>query len=434
MPIVIVLGVASIILWAVFSRRLERWGLSGPVVLTVLGGAIASFDPLFLAHLVDSPAVEKIVELILSVILFVDATEVSGGLFGREGRVTARLVFIGLPLALILAVVAGILILPGFDILMFVVVACIVMPTDFAAAAPLLRTPLIPQRLRSIVNVESGYNDGLIAPVFGVFLGLAVALPQLVEHVASGRPDSELSHETIDRLGEVVFDVLNAVPATAVAIGIGVALGWLSGLAVRWATDRRLTTESSVRFVMLLVPLLAYGLATLPDLSANGFVAAFAAGPLYRIMRTRKSPDHVVPHGELVFVEGVGVLASQVIWFLLGGLVTYAVAQGIDWRLVLFAVLALTVLRMIPVYVSLLGSRIRPRDRLVIGALGPRGTASIVFALLAYAALRDDNADLALLAGVITVGASLILHGFVAPLVLPWISARRHREPVAIDE
>ena len=103
-----------------------------------------------------------------------------GGVFGGEGRTIARLVLIALPLSLLAVVVSGIWILPNLNVFVLLVIACVVMPTDFAPAAALLRSPRIPPRIRQILNVESGYNDGLVSPVFAMALAAAVVLPTLL--------------------------------------------------------------------------------------------------------------------------------------------------------------------------------------------------------------------------------------------------------------
>lgn len=170
---------------------------------------------------------------------------------------------------------------------------------------------------------------------------------------------------------------------------------------------------------MLLLPLAAYGIANLPVmLHANGFVAAFAAGIAYRMARTRGEEERAIAHNESVLVEETGALAVSFVWFVLGGATVLAFETSIGWEIPLLALLALTVLRIGPVYLALMGSSVAPRERLVIGALGLRGTASIVFGLLAYNALPEDDGSLVLIVMVVTVVGSILPHGVAAPLLL----------------
>ncbi|MGN8027362.1 cation:proton antiporter domain-containing protein [Microbacterium sp. 22242] len=417
MSALVLFGLAAVLVWSLVSHRFERWGVAGPAMLLVLGAATTVWDLPSYAAVIDSAASEKVVEVILALLLFADATEVRGGIFGGEGRVTARLVLIALPVSLILtALASGLLIPESFAVIG--VIACVVMPTDFAPAAQLLRTRLLPERIRQILNVESGYNDGLISPLFGMALPIAV----VVATVMHTTPDSVtviLTDKDLEHHGEKIAEAfLNAVPATVSAIVIGVVLGGLIGLALRATRARGIASEGGARYAMLLLPLIAYGIATIPAIEANGFVAAFVAGLMYRLARTRGMEVRVIPHAELLLVEEVGVLTANFVWFVLGGAALLAFTTSFDGRIAVFALLALTVLRLGPVYLSLMGSSVGRRDRVLIGALGPRGTASIVFGLLAYNELPEAEADIVLLAMVVTVVGSVLLHGVVAPLVL----------------
>ncbi|WP_251443397.1 MULTISPECIES: cation:proton antiporter domain-containing protein [unclassified Microbacterium] len=428
MPPLVLFGLTAVLLWSIVSHRFERWGVAGPAMLLVLGAATTVWDLPTYAAALDAPITEKIVEVILSILLFADATEVRGGIFGGEGRVTARLVLIALPLSLILTAIAGAFLLPE-ALVAAVVIACVIMPTDFAPATRLLRSRLLPERIRAILNVESGYNDGLVSPIFGMALPIAVVIAPLVEKmVATGSDtvtvdDKDLGHSA-EKFAEAF---VNAVPATVTAIVIGVVLGGVIGLALRAARSRGIANEGGARYAMLLLPLIAYAIATIPAIEANGFVAAFVAGLIYRVARTRGMQERVIPHSELLLVEEVGTLTANFVWFMLGGAALVAFTSSFDWRILVLALLALTLLRLGPVYLSLLGSSVSRGDRVRIGLLGPRGTASVVFGLLAYNAFETDSveADAVLLVMVVTVVGSILLHGVAAPFALRALEKRR---------
>ena len=414
MPHLVLIGLAAILLWSLISHRFQRWGVAGPIGLLLLGAVTVVWDVDAFSSAIDSPISEKIVEVILAVLLFADATEVKGGIFGREGKVIARLVLIALPLSIVLTVIAGVLLIPDTGLLVLLVVACVILPTDFAPAASLLRNRRIPARLRQILNVESGYNDGLISPVFGMSLALAV-----IWSTIERTPASDLTEDSLDGpVTEFLTAFVNAVPATVIAIVIGIVLGAGIGYLVRIARTRSFADALGARYVMLILPLIAYGVASIPAFNANGFVAAFVAGIGYRLTRTRGHRSDGIDHSELLLVEEVGALAANFVWFVLGGAMLIVVTSGIDWWMLLFAALALTLLRIVPVYLSLMRSSVGRGDRLLIGALGPRGTASIVFALLAYNALPEDDGVIVLTVMVATVVGSILLHGLAAPLLL----------------
>lgn len=417
-PLVLI-SLAAILVWSLVAHRFERWGVAGPVGLLLLGAATVAWDVPAFSDMLDSQFAEKSAEIILAILLFVDATEVRGGVFGKEGRAIARLVLIALPLSLILAMVVGVWLIPEASIPVMVVIACVVMPTDFSPAAQLLRGKSISPRTRQILNVESGYNDGLVSPLFGMSLALAVFWTTI-----SRTPDAELTDEAIaEPVFEFLLAFINAAPSTIFAIAIGLALGTGVGLAVRYARRREIANDIGARYVMMLLPLIVYGVASLPVFSANGFVAAFVAGIGYRLTRVRATEASSIDHSELVLVDEVGVLAASFVWFLLGGAAVVVFTSEFDWRFLVFAALALTLVRMLPVYLSLMGSNVARADRVLIGALGPRGTATIVFGLLAYNSLPYDQGMLVLAAMVTTVVGSIVLHGSIAPLAL------RRREP-----
>jgi NhaP-type Na+/H+ or K+/H+ antiporter len=429
MPTLVLIGLAAVLLWSLVSHRFERWGVAGPAMLLVLGAATTVWDLPTYATALDAPLTEKIVEIILSILLFADATEVRGGLFGGEGKVTARLVLIALPLSLILTAIASALLIPE-SFVVIGVIACVVMPTDFAPAAQLLRSKLLPERIRAILNVESGYNDGLVSPIFGMAVPVAVVLAPLVrKYLETGSDTLAVDDKNFGRNAEKMAEAfLGAVPATLWAIVIGVVLGGLIGLALRAARTRSVASEGGARYAMLLLPLIAYGVAAIPAIAANGFVAAFVSGLIYRVARTRGMQTRGIPHAELLLVEEVGTLTANFVWYMLGGAALLAFTDAFDWRVLVLALLALTLLRLGPVYLSLLRSSVSRADRVKIGLLGPRGTATIVFGLLAYNALPDAEADIVLLVMVVTVVGSIVLHGVLAPMVL----SRLHRtDPVA---
>lgn len=418
MPLLLVVGMAAIVLWSLVSHRFERWGVAGPVGLMILGALTVVWGPSEFAAALDTHVAERVVEIVLAILLFVDATEVKGGLFGGEGRATARLVLIGLPLSVILAGVLAAFLVPVDNLGVIVIIVCILLPTDFSPAAQLLRSKIVPLRVRQILNVESGYNDGLISPLFSMALALAVLQIELGDHIDTDTLTDEEQQGLVRTLEDFGTAFLNAGPATLIAAVVGIVLGGAIGYLVRFARRRELAGVAGVRFVMLLLPLIAYGIATVPVINANGFIAAFVAGLVYRVTRTADSPTRTIDHAELTLADEIGTLTSNFVWFIVGGVAVLVIIDGIDWMLLILAVLGLTVLRMLPVYVSLLGSSVPRRDRWTIGALGPRGTASIVFGLLAYNALDDENGYIVLTVMVLTVVSSIVLHGFLAPLAV----------------
>ncbi|AZG44594.1 cation:proton antiporter [Gordonia insulae] len=378
----IVIGLMVMIAWALMSRRLTDMRITGPAMMVAAGLAIGFTTSDEIGHTLNTVVAERVVELILALLLFVDAMEVKGGYFGGERRAALRLLLVALPLSLLVAVLVGWLLIPGLSIAVLLVIACVIVPTDFTPSPAILRDLRLPERIRHLLNVESGYNDGILAPVF-IF---ALALSEGDGHA-----------DPLEALGE-------ALPAAGWAVVIGAPIGIVAAWLTNKSVARDLMTPQAVRMSLVLVPLLSYACAI--GLAGNGFVAAFVCGLAYRGTRSPAPSE-----AELSLAEDLSTLTSFAMWFVFGLVTVLLTSAGLEWRVVLFALAGLTLIRMIPVWVSLLRTDFDRRDRLVIGALGPRGTASIVFGLLAYNSLDGEPADVTLYAMAATVIGSVIIHG-----------------------
>ena len=396
----LVVIMAILLAWALVAGRLARWSITAPLAMVVAGVALtAGSNPVFIIDL-ETSSFEHTVEVVLAILLFVDATETPGGIFGREPKLTARLLGVALPLTLLAALGVGFLLLPGTGFWMLAVLATVVVPTDFAPAAALIRDRRVPARLRDLLNVESGLNDGLIAPIF--LFCLAAAKAQDSSHIA-------------------VTALADAVPAVLVAIAVGTVVGFVGGKLLSRSWRRHWTQPTALRLGVAALPLLTYGLAIV--LHGNGFVAAFVAGAFFALA-TRELPEDA-----LNLTEDVGMLLSLVVWFIFGRAINQ-VAGGITWRVAWYAVLVVTVMRIVPVMLSLLGTSISRRDALFLGWLGPRGLATIVFGLLAFVELTGADADLVADVMVATVVLSIVLHGLSYGPIAALYGRRQREKPV----
>ena len=397
----LVVIMAMLLAWALVAGRLARWSITAPLVMVVAGVALtAGSNPVFIIDL-ETSSFEHTVEVVLAILLFVDATETPGGIFGREPKLTARLLGVALPLTLLAALGVGFLLLPGVGFWILAVLATVVVPTDFAPAAALIRDRRVPARLRELLNVESGLNDGLIAPIFLFCLAAAKA-----------RDSSRVAVEAL----------VDAIPAVVVAIAVGLTVGLVGARLLSRSWRRHWTQPTALRLGVAALPLLTYALAIV--LHGNGFVAAFVAGAFFALA-TRELPEDA-----LNLAEDVGLLLSLVVWFVFGRVINQVVAGGITWRVVCYALLVVTVMRVVPVMLSLLGSAISRRDALFLGWLGPRGLATIVFGLLAFVDLTGADADLVADVTVATVVVSLVLHGLSYGPIAALYGRRQWEKPV----
>jgi NhaP-type Na+/H+ or K+/H+ antiporter len=404
--VLLLVGLVAIVVWTGFSRRLERWHITPPFFMVVVGIGAGLVIGDSLSSELDTDAAERVVELILAVLLFLDAAEVRGGFFAGERGIVVRLLAIAFPLSLGIAFVLGFPLLDASSWPVLLAVACVVMPIDFAPSIRLLRQRTVRRGVRHALAVESGYNDGIASPLF--------ALAILVIAQEAG----DTAHSSIAEI---------ALLGVGMAIVVGIAVGVLSALLVRAGTARGWTTVAASRMTMVIVPVLTYEIAS--HLEGNGFVAAFLAGIAYKIGRTgRRGVHRDLPPAEMTSVEDVGAIVSMIMWVVLGAVSVLVVEAIPPWTWILYAALALTLVRMLPVWIAMLGTPLTWRERTALGLYGPRGTSSIVFGLLAFNAMREEDADMTLIVTVIVVFFSVVLHG----LILPNVSFRRRR--AASDE
>ncbi|UOX92468.1 cation:proton antiporter [Amycolatopsis sp. FBCC-B4732] len=406
-PALLVLS-AAFLLRSLAAAQLDRWNIAAPVLMVVCGAAAAlTVAPDALVEVFNTEIAQHVAELILAMLLFVDATEVRGGrLWGRSPGLVARVLLIAMPVSIALAVLLGAVLLPDLSWPLLLLIACIVIPSDFAAAERVVRDRNLTTRVRGVLNIESGYNDGLVSPVFLFALILA-------------RTDNQ-QNTAEDALA-------TALPFAIKAVIMGAAIGALIGLLLFLAARAGWTSAQGRRIAVLTTPLLAY--AATVAIGGNGFVASFVCGIAFRYVfrgsaaaYIRKVPERArdvltSPTAELQLLEEVTGLLTMGMWFVVGAISVLVVQFGLSWQVVVFCLAALTVLRIGPVLLSLLKTDLPGRDRFLIGALGPRGTTSIVFGLLALNGLATGDEDVVLTITVVCVLGSVVLHGIgSAPL------------------
>lgn len=380
--------VAVLAAWSLVAHRLEQWRLGAPMILVLAGIVVGLGTQDLVAETLNTQLAQRAAEVTLAILLFIDATDVRGGLFGHDGRSAARLLFVAMPLGLIAAVLLGSWLLPGLSWAVLVVIACVVVPIDFAPAASVLRDPRVPERVRNLLNVEAGYNDGIVTPVFIFALALAG------DHTHTATPGDALA---------------SALPQAIKAILVGAAVGAVLALLGNVAERRGLMTEQSKRVVLVAAPLLAFTLSL--AVGGNGFVSAFVCGVVFIGLRQSDTIRR-----DLELLDDVGFLLTAVMWFVFGAAAVVALSAGVSVGLVVYCVLALTLVRLVPVWLAMLGSRFGRGERLLLAVLGPRGTTSIVLGLLAFNVLAGEAEEEVLLTMVVVVAGSVLMHGLAAPV------------------
>ncbi len=387
-----VVGVsATLALWALFARQLDRWRITPAMVLVIVGAAVGVGTHHALAASLDTDVILPIIELILAILLFGHATHVRGGFFGGMAGPAFRLIVIALPLSLALSVLLGSWLLPGLSWAALLAVACVVVPIDFAPVASFLHDERIPARVRNLLNVEEGYSDGVVAPILVFALAITGG-----EHAGAE---------------SVMHAVRDAVPHLLSAIVLGLVIGAAVAVAANAADRRGLMTDRSRRLILVCTPVLAYTLNVASH--GNGFVAAFVCGIAFNGLR-RYSDER----RELELLDDIAFLLSAVLWFVFGAVAWYVLEEGVSVGLVVFCVLVVTVVRFVPVVLSLTGSGLSRPNRRLVAVLAPRGAATIVLGLLAFNVLDDAAERAVLLCTILVVLGSVLLWGVLGPVLV----------------
>ncbi|MFF2406625.1 cation:proton antiporter [Streptomyces sp. NPDC058092] len=372
-------------LWGVYSQRLARVELTAPVAFVLLGLLLG--EGIGVLDLAPSPeTVRALAEVTLAWVLFTDSARLSFRALRPELGLYVRLLLLGLPMCIGLGTLLAMGLLPGVSGWAALYVAAALAPTDAALGATMMVDPVVPARIRRLINVESGLNDGIATP----FVVLALA-----GVAASGStPDSQVSGSALVEL--------------AIGLVHGTVLGLTAGWLLRCALRRGWATEDVAGTGILALALLGYTSAI--AIGGNGFVAAFATGLAF-------GSTHGAPQRVLLFAEQSASLLSVLVWLLFGAVLVPVAVHHLTWQATLYAVLSLTAVRMVPVALSLAGSGLDRRTVLFVGWFGPRGLASVIFGLLAVEELDPSASKTIVPVVVCTVLLSVFAHGMTsAPL------------------
>ena len=388
----VALTLGAVFCWALVSARARA--ISAPIFFVAVGLVLA--EGVRLLHVSPDPhAVKILAEVTLVWVLFADASRVRPATLRRDSSRYLRLLGIGLPLTVVLGSLAGAGLLhlsPWYALLLGAALA----PTDAALGAAVMSEPRVPYRIRQTLNIESGLNDGIATPIVTTAIA-AIA-------VSSGL--------------EAEVGLARALLGLPLGVVVGAVLGGGGGLALRWSHRRGWGSAEIAGPAVLALALIAFAVAGL--LLANGYVAAFVAGAVFGRLAGRGE------EAEVYYVEQTCGLASMLCWMLFGAVAVPLLVDDWSWQILLYALLSLTVVRILPVAVGLVGSHLSWWSVAFVGWFGPRGLASVVFALVAAEDLREVPGPVGDVVATIglTVLLSVVLHGLSARPLVAWYATR----------
>lgn len=379
----VVLAVVLLV-YAAFSRRLDGTSLTAAMVFVGAGFVLGTEGFGWLHGTFTEHSVSVLAEATLVIVLFTDAARIDLSSLRHEYSVPARLLGIGLPLTIAAGAVAGALVFHNIEWAEAAVLAIVLAPTDAALGQAVVTDPSLPSRIRQGLNVESGLNDGLCVPLLTIALAVAQA--------ESGATSA--AHAT-----KLVFEALGW------GIAGGVVAGVVAGYALRAARTHGSIEGHWIQVIPVIAAVGAYGMAD--AYGGSGFIAAFVAGVIFgRLAASEES--------SAAFSEEVGGVLNGVTFIVFGAAVLGAEWSHIGAVDVAYAVLSLTIVRMIPVAIAMLGSGAKPPTVLFLGWFGPRGLASIVFGVVVIEAGHLPHTSTIVIAMTVTVALSVVAHGVTA--------------------
>jgi NhaP-type Na+/H+ or K+/H+ antiporter len=387
--------------FGLISRLAERKSVTGPMVFMTVGilGSPLAFG--FLHVTPEMDGVKLMAEVALTLVLFIDASLIDKSFLSSRSRIPTRLLLIGLPLTMIAGTLLGVWLFDGVSIWAIVLMALILSPTDAALGQAVVQSEDVPSRIRQSISVESGLNDGIALPPILICMALLGAEAGGHEGAWAGFVIRQVT------LGPLV----------------GLIVGWLGGYLMQKMSDRGWMEPTFQRLSALPLAILAYAFAE--SVEGNGFIAAFVAG----LGLTMGMTSDDIRHQLQEFGETEGVQLILIVFLVFGLAIVPAVVPYWGATELVYALASLTLLRMIPVAISLIGAKLDWQSIAFIGWFGPRGIASVLYLLMAVAAIGFEGYEQVMSVIVLTVMISVYAHGMTAmPL------SRRYGRNTIIDD
>ncbi|KJY84401.1 sodium:proton antiporter [Vibrio galatheae] len=371
--------------YTLIAKRIENSGISGPIVYVCLGLLLGEYGFGVIGGSAQANEIRLFADLTLALILFSDAANSNLAVLKQKAMYPIRMLLLGLPGAIVLGTLAAVVLL---DVLSFVeaaILATMLAATDAALGKAVISNPKVPAPVSEGLNVESGLNDGLCVPV----LLLLIA-------VATSSSDAELttSHALMVFVEELGIGAI-----------VGLSLAFIGAKLLQWSASKDWLSEVWAQLTVGAIALCSFGLAQ--TLHGSGYIAAFTGGLLFGHLASRHK------HQLVLTTESIAELLAMLTWILFGAAVIGQVIGLFSANMIIYALVSLTVVRILPIYLSFLGTSVSAGHRWFMGWFGPRGLASIVFTIIVLDADLPGGKFIALTV-TCTVILSLVLHGITA--------------------
>lgn len=380
--------------YSVISGRIEKTVISGPIIFVLTGLLLGPLGLDWFKADVGRIEFRVLVDLTLALVLFIDAANSDTSILIKQFKIPGRMLGLGLPGAIILGFVLALLLFGSLSIFEAAILGTILAATDAALGKAVVSNKAVPIHLRESLNCESGLNDGLCVPFLLIFITLAHGTG------SSG----------IDGAGLLLVAQEIGIGAL---VGISLALGGAWFIRTFWQKG-----WISKVWIQICVPALAISSFSLAQsLHGSGYIAAFTGGLLFGFVAKKATHELVMPG------EGIAESLAMLTWLIFGVSVIGQTAQFFTWEIVIYAVLSLTIVRMLPIFLSLSTLKESTANKLFLGWFGPRGLASIVFAIIVINENLPGSRYIAIIV-TCTVLLSLLAHGISANPLAKWIGSK----------
>ncbi len=376
---------------AALSGAMRGTVLSISVLSVALGMVLAAADVVSVDA--GDRAIVDLIELALILTLFSDGLFVERELLRIHWGPVTRAIVVAMPITLLLLGVAAEAIFPTLTWAEAFLLAAVLTPTDPVVTSTVVTAQRVPAIVRHTLNLESGLNDGLALPFVLFFLILA-------------QPGGDAGTEGAKLLGEAAFGVV-----------VGIALGVAGGRLHHHLPGGGITARYEGIYA-LGFGLAAFGVADVTF--GNGLIAAFVAGITMGVV------EHEIPDAFVEFAENVSAIFQVITFFVFGALIVATGYHGDIWRLVLFILVALLVARPAAILLAFVNSRLPRAQKLFIAWFGPKGVASMLFALFVLKSQVGDSGTIFDIAAV-TILCSIVAHGLTDTVGATWIERRMRR-------
>ena len=374
---------ALLFVYSLISEKVERLSLSGPIVFVAVGVALGPLGLEWFNPSVNFGNGKLLIDLTLALFLFVDAAGANLSVLRKNWRIPGRMLLLGLPLTMVLGAILALMLFPEFSVYEAAILGVMLAATDAALGKAVVTNQGVPAHLREGLSAESGLNDGLAVPFLLLFIALEQGAAVRGEGVA------------LELLGEEV----------GIGLAVGVVLSLSAAKVVRLAKEAHWLGHVWQSMTVPALAILIFAVAQ--GLHGSGYIAAFVGGLCFRAAMKEDV------HAMLLPAEGAGEVLAMTAWVLFAMMLLPAALPHVGWREVIYAVLSLTIIRMMPVILSLTGTGEPMASKAFLAWFGPRGLASLAFATIVWSE-QIPEAGTVVAVTILTVGISLVVHGVTA--------------------